>query len=60
MLEPVVPTHNGWVKVIRGDDREAVGELITIEDVEGVVKFGPNKIMLLQLNHLCKCTRDAL
>lgn len=54
LLEPVVPQRNDKVKVIAGEDREAVGQLISIENQEGVVKFGTDDIKIMQLRHLCK------
>lgn len=41
-------------QVIAGEDREAVGQLISIENQEGVVKFGSDDIKIMQLRHLCK------
>lgn len=41
-------------QVIAGEDREAVGQLISIENQEGVVKFGTDDIKIMQLRHLCK------
>lgn len=54
VLEPVVPQSGDKVKVIAGEDREAVGQLISIENQEGVVKFGTDDIKIMQLRHLCK------
>lgn len=54
LLEPVVPQSGDRVKVIAGEDREAVGQLISIENQEGVVKFGTDDIKIMQLRHLCK------
>uniref|UniRef100_A0A2A4K383 Spt5 KOW domain-containing protein n=1 Tax=Heliothis virescens TaxID=7102 RepID=A0A2A4K383_HELVI len=54
LLEPVVPQSGDTVKVIAGEDREAVGQLISIENQEGVVKFGTDDIKIMQLRHLCK------
>lgn len=53
-LEPVVPQRNDRVKVVAGEDREATGTLISIENQEGVVKFGADDIKIMQLRHLCK------
>lgn len=53
-LEPVVPHAGDRVKVIAGEDRDAVGQLISIENQEGVVKFGQDDIKIMQLRHLCK------
>ncbi|KAL0849644.1 hypothetical protein ABMA28_013899 [Loxostege sticticalis] len=54
LLEPAVPQSGDRVKVIAGEDREAVGQLISIENQEGVVKFGTDDIKIMQLRHLCK------
>lgn len=53
-LEPVLPQRDDRVKVIAGEDRDAVGHLISIENQEGVVKFGADDIKIMQLRHLCK------
>lgn len=37
-----------------GDDRETVGELLSIDGSEGVVKTDTNDIKLFSLNFLCK------
>ncbi|KAL4704654.1 hypothetical protein ACJJTC_013438 [Scirpophaga incertulas] len=54
LLEPVVPQSGDRVKVVAGEDREQVGQLISIENQEGVVKFGTDDIKIMQLRHLCK------
>ncbi|KAG6441108.1 hypothetical protein O3G_MSEX001682 [Manduca sexta] len=54
LLDPVLPQAGDRVKVIAGEDREAVGQLISIENQEGVVKFGTDDIKIMQLRHLCK------
>lgn len=54
MLEPVPPQRNDRVRVIAGEDRDQVGHLISIENQEGVVKFGADDIKIMQLRHLCK------
>nr|XP_037877730.1 transcription elongation factor SPT5 isoform X2 [Bombyx mori] len=54
LLEPVLPQAGERVKVIAGEDRDAVGQLISIENQEGVVKFGTDDIKIMQLRHLCK------
>ncbi|CAH2067692.1 unnamed protein product, partial [Iphiclides podalirius] len=58
LLEPVVPQSGDRVKVIAGEDREAVGQLISIENQEGVVKFGTDDIKIMQLRHLCKMSAN--
>lgn len=54
LLDPVLPQAGDRVKVIAGEDRETVGQLISIENQEGVVKFGTDDIKIMQLRHLCK------
>lgn len=49
-----VVKHPFLLQVIAGEDREAVGQLISIENQEGVVKFGTDDIKIMQLRHLCK------
>lgn len=56
-LEPAVPAAGDRVRVIAGEDREATGHLISIENQEGVVKFGTDDIKIMQLRHLCKMTQ---
>lgn len=56
LLEPAVPAAGDRVKVIAGEDRDQVGHLISIENQEGVVKFGTDDIKIMQLRHLCKMT----
>ena len=41
------------VKVILGEDRECVGQLLSIDNQEGVVKLDKG-ISLLQLTSLCR------
>ncbi|XP_011641792.1 transcription elongation factor SPT5 [Pogonomyrmex barbatus] len=53
-LEPVVPSRGDRVKVILGEDREAVGTLLSIDNQEGVVKLNTDEIKFLQLRFLCK------
>ncbi|PSN34935.1 Transcription elongation factor SPT5 [Blattella germanica] len=53
-LEPVVPKRLDIVKVIFGDDREAVGQLLSIDIQEGVVKFNSGEVKLLPLKFLCR------
>jgi len=53
-LEPVVPSRDDRVKVILGEDREAVGTLLSIDNQEGVVKLNTDEIKFLQLRFLCK------
>jgi len=55
-LEPVQPKSGDKVKVIFGEDREATGELLSIDNNEGVVKMDGRDadIRLLHLRYLCK------
>lgn len=53
-LLPVVPMRGDRVKVILGDDREAVGALLSIDNQEGVVQLTNGQVKMLQLRYLCK------
>ncbi|XP_039248300.2 transcription elongation factor SPT5-like isoform X1 [Styela clava] len=54
-LEPVVPGKNDKVKVILGEDREMTGELISIDDKDGIVRMDVDKqLKILQLRFLGK------
>ncbi|KAL1117370.1 hypothetical protein AAG570_004696, partial [Ranatra chinensis] len=53
MVEPVPARPGDTFKVLSGEYREAVGKLKSIDNDEGVVKFGP-KITMLPMNILCK------
>lgn len=53
-LEPVVPSRGDRVKVVLGEDREAVGQLLSIDNQEGVVKLSNEELKMLQLRYLCK------
>lgn len=53
-LEPMVPEAGDTVKVIVGDEREAVGQLLSIDEQEGLVKFDNEEVKMLQLKFLCK------
>ncbi|CAK9801062.1 Transcription elongation factor SPT5 [Anthophora quadrimaculata] len=53
-LEPVVPSRGDRVKVIFGEDREAVGTLLSIDNQEGVVKLNKDEVKMLHLRFLCK------
>lgn len=53
-LEPVVPMHSDAVKVIMGEDREAIGQLLSIDNIEGVVKLSNGDVKLLALKLLCR------
>ncbi|XP_015121054.1 transcription elongation factor SPT5 [Diachasma alloeum] len=58
-LEPVVPTHGDRVKVVLGEEREAVGTLLSIDTQEGVVKLTTGELKMLQLRYLCKMKTPA-
>lgn len=54
-LEPVVAGKNDKVKVILGEDREMTGELISIDDKDGIVRMDvDNQLKILQLRFLGK------
>ncbi|XP_013417126.1 transcription elongation factor SPT5 [Lingula anatina] len=53
-LEPVVPTKGDRVKVIIGEEREACGQLLSIDGMEGVVKTDHGDLKMLQMRCLCK------
>lgn len=53
-LEPVIPQRGDQVKVIIGENREAVGQLLSIDNQEGVVKLNQDQVQMLQLRFLCK------
>ncbi|XP_046743130.1 transcription elongation factor SPT5 [Diprion similis] len=53
-LEPVVPSRGDQVKVVVGEDREAVGILLSIDNQEGVVKLSTDAVKMLHLRFLCK------
>ncbi|EFA05446.1 transcription elongation factor SPT5 [Tribolium castaneum] len=56
-LEPVRPQRGDAFKVIIGEEREATGELLSIDLHEGVVKM-KNDIKMLPLQNLCKMRKD--
>ena len=47
------------VKVILGEDRECTGQLLSIDDEEGVVKLDRGNISMIMLSHLCKMPTDT-
>ncbi|CAK8694828.1 transcription elongation factor SPT5-like isoform X2 [Clavelina lepadiformis] len=58
-LEPVLPGKNDKVKVILGEDRETTGELISIDDKDGIVRMDhDNQLKILQLRFLGKISTD--
>lgn len=52
-LDPVPPQRGDAFKVIIGEERESTGELLSIDQQEGVVKIN-NDIKLISLVNLCK------
>lgn len=52
-LDPVTPQRGDEFKVIIGEEREATGELLSIDVLEGVVKI-KEEIKMLPLQNLCK------
>ena len=59
-LEPIVPQRADQVKVILGEDREAVGHLLSIDNQEGVVKLTSGEVKMLQLRYLCRMKTPML
>lgn len=54
-LEPVLPQRGDRVKFLVGEDREATGQLLSIDSQEGVVKMdASDEIKMIPLNYLCK------
>lgn len=58
-LEPVVPSPGDQVKVVVGEEREAVGVLLSIDNQEGVVKLNTDAVKMLHLRFLCKMKAPA-
>merc|ERR1712223_1038446 len=59
-LMPVNPIRGDKVKVILGDDIEATGYLISIDELEGVVKMDQSQdVKMFPLNYLCKMKNDG-
>ncbi|KAK9886433.1 hypothetical protein WA026_016713 [Henosepilachna vigintioctopunctata] len=52
-LDPICPQRGDAFKVIIGEEREATGELLSIDQHEGVVKLADD-IKLMPLQNLCK------
>lgn len=52
-LDPVPPQRGDAFKVIIGEERESTGELLSIDQQEGVVKIN-NDIDMISLVNLCK------
>lgn len=54
-LEPVTPTKNSRVKVILGEDREATGVLLSIDNEDGIVRMDlDDQLKILNLHFLGK------
>ena len=47
------------VKVIIGEQRDAMGSLLSIDNNDGVVKLDRDSISMLQLSHLCRMPADS-
>lgn len=52
-LDPICPQSGDAFKVIIGEEREATGELLSIDRREGVVTIA-NEVKLMPLQNLCK------
>ncbi|CAF1536899.1 unnamed protein product [Adineta ricciae] len=59
-MEPVTPKENDKIYVIGGDSKGASGDLLSVDNQDGVVKLHGNvsddDISLINLKYLCKCT----
>ncbi|XP_015676506.1 transcription elongation factor SPT5, partial [Protobothrops mucrosquamatus] len=54
-LEPVTPAKNDKVKVLLGEDREATGMLLSIDEGDGIVRMNPEEqLRILNLRFLGK------
>ncbi|KRY61253.1 Transcription elongation factor SPT5 [Trichinella britovi] len=53
-LEPSKPLQGDKVKIIRGEDVDSTGLVISIDGVEGVVKTDSDEIRLVNMAFLCK------
>jgi transcription elongation factor SPT5 len=58
-LEPIVPQRSDQVKVILGEDREAVGQLLSVDNQERVVKLTSNEVKMVQLRFLCRMKKPT-
>lgn len=47
------------VKVIVGENRDTVGNLISIDGVDGVLKTEQGEFSMFQLRHLCKMAKNT-
>ncbi|CAF1071659.1 unnamed protein product [Rotaria magnacalcarata] len=58
-MEPVTPKVNDKIYVIGGDSKGASGDLLAVDNPDGVVKLDGNisddGILLINLKYLCKC-----
>ena len=59
-LEPIVPQCLDQVKVILGEARESVGQLLSIDNQEGVVKLATGDLTMLQLRFLCRMKASTM
>ncbi|UJR38519.1 hypothetical protein I4U23_031185 [Adineta vaga] len=59
-MEPVTPKQNDKIYVIGGDSKSAYGDLLSVDNQDGVVQLHGNvsddDISLINLKYLCKCT----
>lgn len=51
-LEPVIPAWPNPIKVILGEDKERTGQLLSIDNQEGVVKLDGDDVSLHVLFHI--------
>lgn len=54
-LKPVIPQKRDTFKVLQGEDRGRIGNLLSIDGHEGVVKIdGNDEILMMNLDALAK------
>lgn len=53
-LEPIPPVVGEKAKVICGDDREAIGVVISIDCDDGVIRFENDSVRIFPIHFLCK------
>ncbi|KAJ9582584.1 hypothetical protein L9F63_023072, partial [Diploptera punctata] len=53
-LEPVLPERLDSVKVILGEEKEAVGQLLSIDNGEGIMKLVSGEVKMLPLKYLSR------
>lgn len=57
-LKPVCPEPGDDAKIILGEDREAVGKLLSVDNQEGVLKFENGEIKLIQMRYMCRLRKN--